>query len=170
MLGQINRYTGFGDIDGLPKWFVDDEAEHCKKVLEVPKEVLERHRKKFEEINARPIKKVVEAQARKKRRMAKRMDRARKKAETVSENPNITDQERNKEIKQIFKRAGLIGKKKTEVKYIVAKRGTGKRGVGGAVKGPYRVVDKRLKKDKKMAKLKSQKTNSKKRKAGSKAK
>lgn len=164
------RYAGFGDTDGLPKWFVDDEAEHCKKVLAVPKEVLERHRKKFQEINARPIKKVVEAQARKKRRMAKKLERARKKAETITENPNITDQERNKEIKQVFKKAGLIGKKKADVKYIVAKRGAGKRGVTGSVKGPYRVVDKRLKKDKKIAKMKARKNNPKKRKAGSKAK
>ena len=92
--------------------------------------------------------------------MAKKLERARKKAETISENTNISDQERNKEIKQVFKKAGLLGKKKAEVKYIVAKKNSGKRGVSGTIKGPYRVVDKRLKKDK--FKKKSMAKNSKK--------
>jgi hypothetical protein len=46
----------------------------------------------------------------------------------------------------------VIGQKKVEVKYVVAKRANrGAVGASGA-KGPYKVVDKRLKKDKRAAK------------------
>lgn len=152
-----NRYSGFGDYDeNMPKWFIEDEKMHYQKVIPVPKEVLERHKKKFEDINVRPIKKVVEAQARKKRRMSKKLEKARKKSEKITDNPDMTQKERNKEIKQVFKRAGLIGKKKAEVKYVVARKNNGRRGANTkGIKGPYRVVDKRLKKDKKAMKKQS---------------
>ena len=46
-------------------------------------------------------------------------------------------------MKQIYKKAGVIGRKKPEVKYVVAKKGlAGKRAVWPAgVKGKYRQVD-----------------------------
>ncbi len=78
------------------------------------------------------------------------MNRARKKAESLSENQDLTDKERNREIKSVYKRAGLLAKKKTDIKYVVSKKGgRGKRpAMGQKEKGPYRLVDKRLKKDK----------------------
>jgi AdoMet-dependent rRNA methyltransferase SPB1 len=83
----------------------------------------------------------------------------------LSENQDLTDKERNREIKSIYKRAGLLSKKKIDIKYVVSKKGgRGKRpAMGQKEKGPYRLVDKRLKKDKvpmkKKAKL--QKSNKK---------
>ena len=80
----------------------------------------------------------------------------------------MTDKERSREIKSIYKKAGLVSKKKVEIKYVVAKRGSRGSGKVAAkgVKGPYRVVDKRLKKDKQhmKKKLSEQKNKSKKRK------
>lgn len=71
----------------------------------------------------------------------------------------MTDKERSKEIKSIYKKAGLISKKKVEVKYIVAKRGVRGRTLAKNVKGPYKIVDKRLKKDRAgMAKLQKNRT------------
>jgi AdoMet-dependent rRNA methyltransferase SPB1 len=119
------------------------------RTLRMPKDIIKSYKKMKEEINARPIKKVVQAQARKKRRMVKKLDRARKKAENISDNLDMTDKERTREIRSIYKRAGLTSKKKADVKYVVAKRGSNSQ---TRPKGPYRVVDKRLKKDKRKMK------------------
>jgi AdoMet-dependent rRNA methyltransferase SPB1 len=66
-----NRYSTFENDSELPKWFVEDEEKNYRRDVVVPRQVLNDYRKKFEDINARPIKKVVEAQARKKRRVKK---------------------------------------------------------------------------------------------------
>ena len=67
----FKRYSVFDDSENLPDWFIEDEKEHFKKPVPIPKEVLEKYKQKTMEINARPIKKVVEAQARKKKRVCR---------------------------------------------------------------------------------------------------
>lgn len=81
--------------------------------------------------------------------MWKKTENARKKAEAVSDNQDMTDKERSSTIKSIYKRAGLISKKKADVKYVVAKKGLRGKALAKSkgIKGPYKVVDKRLKKD-----------------------
>ena len=50
---------------------------------------------------------------------------------------------------RIYKKAGLLNKKKRQVTYVVAKKGGGKKPSRPAgVKGFYKIVDKRMKKDK----------------------
>jgi AdoMet-dependent rRNA methyltransferase SPB1 len=55
----------------------------------------------------------------------------------------------------LYRKYGVIGQKKANVKYVVAKKSQRgmSRPAGG--KGPYKVVDKRLKKDKRVAKQRS---------------
>ncbi|XP_046841246.1 LOW QUALITY PROTEIN: pre-rRNA 2'-O-ribose RNA methyltransferase FTSJ3-like [Xenia sp. Carnegie-2017] len=140
-----HRWT-FND-DHLPQWFVEDEAKHYQRNLPVTKEEMLEYKNKLREINARPIKKIAEAKARKKQKTMKRLERARKKAETICENDNVTDKEKAQQLKNLYKKAG-IKNKKPEVKYVVAKKSTGKRSKRPTgLKGPYKMVDPRMKKD-----------------------
>lgn len=144
---SYNKYSKFDTEENLPDWFIEDEEENYKKPPAVPKQIVHDYKKRFDDINARPIKKVVEAEARKKRRVSKKLDRARKKTEAISDNTDMTEKEKNLSMKAVYKRAGLLGKKKTDIKYVVSKRGhRGKQTKGKT--GPYKLVDARLKKDK----------------------
>lgn len=53
----------------VPEWFLDDERKHRQRPIPVTREMVEEYKQKWKEINARPIKRVAEAKARKKRRV-----------------------------------------------------------------------------------------------------
>lgn len=149
-----NRYT-FND-ENLPSWFVQDEDVHMKKPVPVPPEIAEEYKNKVKELNVRPIKKVMEAKARKKRRLSKRMEKAKKSAEKVLDNADSSAQEKVRQIKKLYQKAEV---KKRETTYVVAKKHTAskraKRPAG--VKGRYRVVDPREKKDRRSIVAKNKK-------------
>uniref|UniRef100_A0A5S6Q2V1 rRNA methyltransferase n=1 Tax=Trichuris muris TaxID=70415 RepID=A0A5S6Q2V1_TRIMR len=94
----FNRYAH--NDDSLPDWFVADEKMHCRANLPITKEAVELYKRRQMEINARPIKKVVEAKLRKKRRAIKRMERIKKKAESLLDNEGLTDVEKRRELKK----------------------------------------------------------------------
>ncbi|KAH9518663.1 pre-rRNA processing protein ftsj3 [Bulinus truncatus] len=136
------------DDTNLPDWFIDDERKHLKRIRPVSKEEMEEYKLKMKAIDAQPIKKVAEAKARKKRKMLKRQEGARKKANAVTDNIDISEKEKWQQIKQIYKKAGLLKKSKPAVTYVVAKKGAGKKVRRPAgVKGLFKVVDGRMKKD-----------------------
>jgi AdoMet-dependent rRNA methyltransferase SPB1 len=143
--GAWNRYM-FND-DNLPDWFVEDEKKSMKRTLPVSEQLVESYRKNLTEFNTRSIKKVMEAKARKKRQNKRKMEKITKKAEQIMENSDQTGQEKVKLLKKLYKKNE---NKKTEVTYVVAK----KTGIAGrkvsrpaGVKGRFKVVDPRLKKD-----------------------
>lgn len=157
---SYNRFMGYGDSDGLPKWFIEEEKQHCRASLPVTKELVERYKAKMKEIDQRPTKKVAEAKIRKKRREIRKLEKVKRKAEPLVENADLDDKERNKQIKDLYRKYGVIGQKKANVKYVVAKKHQrGTVGSSGA-KGPYKVVDKRLKKDKRATKQRNKKKQS----------
>jgi len=65
----LQRYSTFDQEDKLPEWFVEDEEKNCKKMPNIPYNIVKKYKEKYDDINSKPIKKVVEAQARKKRRV-----------------------------------------------------------------------------------------------------
>uniref|UniRef100_A0AAY5EP30 pre-rRNA processing protein FTSJ3 n=1 Tax=Electrophorus electricus TaxID=8005 RepID=A0AAY5EP30_ELEEL len=131
----------------IPAWFVDDERKHRKRPVPVTREMVEEYKQKWREINARPIKRLAEAKARKKRRMLKKMEQAKKKAEAVVNTADVSEREKMAQLKSIYKKAG-VGKEKRDVTYVVAKRGAGRKVARPpGVKGLFRVVDGRMKKD-----------------------
>ncbi|XP_067398972.1 pre-rRNA 2'-O-ribose RNA methyltransferase FTSJ3 [Emydura macquarii macquarii] len=153
---SFSRYT-FNEEEGeLPDWFQQEEGQHRRKQLPVDRQTVEEYRQRWRQINARPIKKVAEAKARKKRRMLKKMEQMKKKAEAVVSTVDISEREKVAQLRSIYKKAGL-GKEKREVTYLVAKKGVGRRVRRPAgVKGHFKVVDGRMKKDVRARKGKEQ--------------
>ncbi|CAI5790244.1 pre-rRNA 2' [Podarcis lilfordi] len=154
---SFNRYTFNEEEDELPEWFVQEEHQHRRKPLPLDRQTVEEYRQRWREINARPIKKVAEAKARKKRRMLKKLEQMKKKAESVVNTVDISEREKAAQLRSIYKKAG-IGKEKRQVTYLVAKKGAGRKVRRPAgVKGHFKVVDSRLKKDMRAQKRKEQK-------------
>ncbi|XP_037350661.1 pre-rRNA 2'-O-ribose RNA methyltransferase FTSJ3 [Talpa occidentalis] len=154
---SFSRYTFNEDEGELPEWFVQEEKQHRVRQLPVDKKEVEHYRKRWREINARPIKKVAEAKARKKRRMLKKLEQTKKKAEAVVNTVDISEREKVAQLRSLYKKAGL-GKEKRQVTYVVAKRGVGRKVRRPAgVRGHFKVVDSRMKKDQRAQQRKEQK-------------
>ncbi|NXV15855.1 SPB1 protein, partial [Cepphus grylle] len=140
---SFNRYSFNEDEGELPEWFTEEEKQHRRKQIPVDRQTVEAYRQRWREINARPIKKVAEAKARKKRRMLKKMEQMKKKAEAVVSTVDISEREKVAQLRSIYKKAGLA-KKKRQVTYLVAKKGVGPRvRRPPGVKGQFKVVDSR---------------------------
>jgi len=149
-----NRYS-FND-EGLPKWFTEDENKHTYRQVPVTREEVEQYKQRERELNARPIKKVIEAKAKKKSKLVMKLNRARKKAQGILDSTETSAREQQDQIKGIYKRAGLTKKKHVKPTFVVAKKSLAgkkyKRPDG--VKGTYKVVDPRMKADLRAAKSK----------------
>ncbi|KAI7820096.1 FtsJ-like methyltransferase-domain-containing protein [Kickxella alabastrina] len=125
---HFNRYT-FNDTRELPDWFP---------LLPVSKEAVRMLREKIKALDARPIKKVAEAKARKKMRASKRIVGMQRKAEGA---------EKARSIDRMIKRA-TKSKPKEKVTVIVARNANrGLKGRPKGIKGKYKMVDPRMKKE-----------------------
>ncbi|PVF97608.1 FtsJ-domain-containing protein [Serendipita vermifera] len=144
----FNRYS-LNSKDGLPSWFLEDESKHYKPNIPITKEAVQALRAKQRQLDARPIKKIAEAKARKKLRAAQRLEKALKKAEGVNQTGDMTEKEKASQIEKLMRKGMGKGKqKKNEVKLVVAKGpNRGLKGRPKGVKGRYRMVDARGKKE-----------------------
>ncbi|XP_065865859.1 adoMet-dependent rRNA methyltransferase spb1 [Euphorbia lathyris] len=139
--GAYNKYM-FDDGEGLPSWFVEEERRHRQPMRPVTKEEVAAMQAQFKEVNARPAKKVAEAKARKKRVAMRKLEKVRKKANTISDQADISDRSKGKMIEQLYKKATPRRPKK---ELVVAKKGVAVKAGKGKV-----LVDRRMKKDKRV--------------------
>lgn len=137
----INKYS-FRDHDDLPDWFVHDEKKHSKINKPITKEAAMAIKEKQKQLNARPIKKVLEAQGRKKMRALRRLEKLKKKSDLINDDSSKSERDKAEEIEKLMKR--LTKKQKTKPKTtLVVARGSN-RGLSGrpkGVKGKYKMVD-----------------------------
>lgn len=137
----------YRDRDGLPDWFLDDEGKHDKPHKPTTKAAAKAIQEKMRAYNARPIKKVREAKARKKFKAAQRMEKLKKKSDMLANDEGMTEKEKADSISKLLAKASR--KKPSQPAKLVVARGTN-RGIKGrpqGVKGRYRIVDPRMKKE-----------------------
>ncbi|KAI1753466.1 rRNA methyltransferase [Xylaria castorea] len=110
----------FRDRDGLPDWFIEDESKHDKKQKPISKEAAQAIKEKTRALNARPIKKVREAQARKKFKTAQRFEKLKKKSDLLANEEGMTEKEKAESIVKLIGKAKKKAPKRS-VKVVVAK-------------------------------------------------
>ncbi|KAJ3782271.1 Spb1 C-terminal domain-containing protein [Lentinula aff. detonsa] len=160
----FNRYS-LNAKDGLPSWFLDDENKHYKPNIPVTKEAIAALRAKQRALDARPIKKIAEAKARKKYKAAQRLEKAMKKAEGVNDTSDMSEREKASQIEKLMRKGLSKGKPQKEIKLVVAKGvHKGVQGRPKGVKGRYTMVDSRMKKEVR-AKKRAEKANKKRKRA-----
>lgn len=148
-----NRWC-FNDDDVLPEWFTENENLYNKPELPVTRELVQQFRDKIKEINQRPIRKVVQAKARKRRRLVKKLEKMRNTATSLMDDPTMSATQKNREMRKMVSKLARDTKKKVSV--VAIRKGGGGRAMVKGRRVPrgskVKVVDKRLKND-----IKSQK-------------
>lgn len=142
----FNKHN-FRDRDGLPEWFLDDETKHDKPQKPITKAAAAAIKEKMRAYNARPIKKVREAKARKKFKAAQKLEKLKKKSDMLANDEGMTEKEKADSISRLLSKAARK-KPRQPAKLVVAKGiNRGIQGRPKGVKGRYRIVDSRMKKE-----------------------
>merc|ERR1711871_202598 len=163
---SYNRYA-WNDPDDLPAWFVEEEKEHNKPQLPVTKQMVLEAKRRLRRLDAAPIKKVAEARARKKERASRRMEKAKKLAEKIVDDDQLTARTKMRAI------AKAMAKTKTPSPgsvHVVVRKG-GKSTVSKGAKGgkpKVKFVDRRMRSDMRGMKRVEKGKNGKRRKKGQK--
>lgn len=136
----------FRDTEGLPEWFMDDENRHSKQLRPISKAAADAIKEKNKALNARPIKKVREAKARKKFKLHQRMEKMKKKSSDLADDEGLTEKEKASTITKLMAKA-VKKRPKKKVTVVVATGPNKGNGRPKGTKGKYKMVDARLKKD-----------------------
>merc|ERR1719343_829582 len=115
-----NRWT-FDADSGLPDWFTEDENKHNKPELPISKELMAQFRAKLREINARPIRKVAEARARKKRRLNKRLEKLRSTAMSLADSSDMSKLAKARQMRKAVNKLAKQDERKVTV--VAIKKG-----------------------------------------------
>lgn len=144
---SFNRYAFGDDETNLPDWFLDDEKRHSQAQTPPTKEAIMLLKERMKSITARPIKKVQEFMFRQRARNQRKLDALKKKASTIVDSEEMNDKQKLTTITKLMGKGGSSsGKKKPS---LVIARG-GNKGIKGrpkGVKGHYKMVDSRMKKE-----------------------
>lgn len=141
-----NRWS-FERDDLLPDWFTEEEDRFNKPELPISKELMAQYRAKLREINARPIRKVAEARARKNRRLGKRLEKLRSTAMSLVDVSDMSELAKARQMRKAVNKLAKADERKVVVVNI-KKGGGGKTDKGKVPKGAkVKVVDRRMKSD-----------------------
>jgi len=149
---SYNRYAFDDEEKHLPSWFVEDEAKNSMPNYNLTKEEVDEEKRALLEWNARPSKKVTEAKGRKKMRLVKALTKIKSKAQVIA-NSDITEGSKMRQIKKMYNKEKA--KHKEEKTYVVNRSFNSSQGKKTA-RG-VKMVDAKMKKDGRNAKLKSKK-------------
>ncbi|KAI0567275.1 Ribosomal RNA methyltransferase Spb1 [Gracilaria domingensis] len=152
-----NRYT-FDDPLFLPRWFADADPLYRTRQPPVTKEQVNEMKEYIKSLEAMPTKKEREAKARKRARVAKKMEAMKAKANTIAEQADVPASSRMRAIEELYKKAMKSDKssKKGKRKQYQVLKPNGRISVGKNIskgkrsgKGVTNVlVDRRMKADK----------------------
>lgn len=135
------------DRDGLPDWFLEDEGKHDRPQRPITKAAAQAIQEKTRALNARPIKKVREAKARKKFKAAQRLEKLKKKSDILAADEGMTEKEKADSIYKMKVKANKAAPRKP-MRVVVAKGiNRGQSGRPKGVKGRYKMVDPRMRKE-----------------------
>lgn len=137
----FNRYS-FRDSENLPTWFTEEERNHSKINKPITKEAAIAIKEKIKALNARPIKKVAEAKARKRMRSVARLEKMKKKAGLIVDDNDKSEKDKAEEIAKLMKK--VTKKQKTKPKVTLVFSSGKNKGISGrpkGIKGKYKMVD-----------------------------
>jgi len=146
-----NRYA-FSDLDQAPEWFSTEERQHNKPIKPVTKDEIMAEKEILKKFNDRIPKKILEAKARKKNKLAKRMEKVKKKAQVIVNQDEINEFSKIKQIEKLYKRE--MSNNKEKKKYVVSRSFKVNKGKNSR---NIKHVDRRLKKDKRAQKARDKK-------------
>lgn len=129
----------FYDKEGAPEWFLDDENVHNKPNLPITKAAADALREKMRALNARPIKKILEAKGRKKQRALRVLNKINQKANVINETEDLTERQKAQSITRLLNRASK-SKPKNKVALVVASGKTKGGGRPAGTKGPCKLT------------------------------
>ncbi|KAJ1513146.1 AdoMet-dependent rRNA methyltransferase spb1 [Coelomomyces lativittatus] len=150
---SFHRYA-HGEDEDLPSWFSSARGggplTHAVQVSDTVKQV---YASRHQPVHARTIKKVVEAQWRKQKRKHQHLLHQNQQAHRVAQSQDVNEATKVKTIAQVFAKSQAkvrgLERRRRQVQLVVAKGGNKKvPGRPKGVQGRYKMVDKRMKKEK----------------------
>lgn len=137
----FNRYA-FRDSENLPAWFIDEEKQHSKANRPITKEAAIAIKEKMKALNARPIKKVAEAKARKRMRSLARLEKIKKKAGVIVEDSDKSEKDKAEEISKLMRKVTKKPRTKPRVTLVFSKgKNKAISGRPKGIQGKYKMVD-----------------------------
>jgi len=141
-----NRYS-YNDTAELPEWFVSEENQHNKAPLPVTKEMVNNFKMEMKAIDARPIKKVAEAKARKKIKALAQIEKMKKRAHNVLDSTDTTFHNKMKVMHKLANKKMAKTTTQKDKSYVVSSKGGQHKGKGGSKGKDVKFVDRRMRSD-----------------------
>merc|ERR1712137_1018616 len=114
-----HRYL-YEDNSEMPDWFLDNEKPHTQPIIPVTKQMIDEIKERWKVVNARPIKKVAEARARKRMKATRKLKKVREKANQIANDSELSHASKMREIEKLYK--GELKKMNPKKVYVVTRK------------------------------------------------